>query len=236
MNADALLLSCEHGGARIPRQYQHLFESRAARRALDSHRGCDLGALPLARHLSRTLDAPLRASTVSRLLVDLNRSIGHPRLLSEFSRRLDPTERERLLARYYFPHRNGVESWIAARCRRGDRVLHIGVHSFAPRIAGRRRTADVGLLYDPAREAERVFCKHWKQALGDTDPGLRVRRNYPYLGKADGLVTSLRNVFDESQYVGIELELNQTVLCTREGLQRASRAIARSLQVAGLPH
>lgn len=234
MSQDALLLTCEHGGARIPRPYQHLFQSRAARRALDGHRGCDLGALSVARRLSRTLGAPLRASTVSRLLVDLNRSVGHPRLWSEFSRCLDLEERERLLSRYYFPHRDGVESWIEAHRRRGQRVLHVGVHSFAPRIEGHLRTADVGLLYDPERRAERLVCREWKRALADVDPALRVRRNYPYLGKSDGLVTHLRRVFDESQYVGIELELNQALLSTRAGLERASRASVRSLQGAML--
>ena len=32
--------------------------------------------------------------------------------------------------------------------------------------------------------------------------------NYPYLGKADGFTTSLRQEFQE-RYIGIELELNQ---------------------------
>jgi predicted N-formylglutamate amidohydrolase len=234
MTTDALLLSCEHGGARIPPRYQHLFERRAGQRALGSHRGCDLGALPLARRLSRALHAPLRASTVSRLLVDLNRSIGHPSLFSEFSQSLDATERERLLARHYFPHRNGIESWIEERCRSGHRVVHVGVHSFAPSIEGSLRIADVGLLYDPARESERLFCKDWKETLADTDPHLCIRRNYPYLGKADGLVTYLRAVFDESQYLGIEIELNQALLSTKAGLQRAGGSIAQSLQLVML--
>lgn len=229
MSVDALLLSCEHGGARVPPPYRFLFESRAARRALRGHRGCDLGALSVARSLSRALGAPLHASTVTRLLVDLNRSVGHPRLFSEFSKRLDAGERARLLERHYFPHRDAIESWIDERSRGARRVVHVGVHSFAPRLDERVRQADVGLLYDPSRKAERSFCTDWQSALREADPGLRVRRNYPYLGKADGLVTYLRRAFPETRYVGIELEVNQALVSTRPGQRRIARLIASSL-------
>ncbi len=230
MSERRLLLTCEHGGARVPAAYRHLFQSRAARAALRSHRGCDLGALSLARSLERSLGAPLHASTVTRLLVDLNRSVGHPRLFSELSKRLDADERAVVLDRHYHPHRRAIESWIDARARAGDQVVHVGVHSFVPQIDGRARTADVGLLYDPRRATEREFCARWKESLERTDPMLRVRRNYPYLGKADGLVTHLRRVFGESSYLGIEVEANQALLATPSGRHRAAHALARSLR------
>lgn len=224
-----LLLTCEHGGARVPRQYQALFHGRAAQRALRSHRGCDHGALGLARSLSHALEAPLYWSTVTRLLVDLNRSIGHPDLFSEFSKALSPSERASLLARYYYPHRKRVENWIARRVRPGCQVVHIGVHSFTPRVGEKRRTADLGLLYDPARPVERQLCRRWKDALRSIDPRLRVRRNYPFLGSADGLVTHLRAMFGPRQYVGLELEANQALLSTPQGKRRAARSVIASL-------
>jgi predicted N-formylglutamate amidohydrolase len=184
----------------------------------------------LARSLQRALKAPLYASTVTRLLVDLNRSVGHPRLFSEFSEGLDRGERAVLLEELYHPHRNAIESWIDAHVRRGQRVVHIGVHSFVPRTNGRIRTADVGILYDPSRAAERAFGSHWKSALRATDPDLRVRRNYPYLGKSDGLVTHLREVFGPRDYVGIELEANQRLLRTSQGQRRAASSLTASLR------
>jgi len=232
MTPQVLLLSCEHGGAQVPTKYRHLFEGRSARRALAGHRGSDLGALQVARYLQRSLGVPLHASTVTRLLVDLNRSPNHPRLFSEFSKSLDPDERAALLAQHYFPHRDAVEFWIDHRVRRGKQVLHVGVHSFSPRVNGQVRTADIGLLYDPARPSERELCGVWKKALRDVAPELRVRRNYPYLGKADGLVTHLRERFSESSYAGIELELNQALLETPRGKRSAQRSIAESLRAA----
>ena len=109
---DRVLLTCEHGGAEVPAKYRGLFRSRAAQSALRSHRGSDHGALWLAKTLQRSLRAPLLASTVTRLLVDLNRSLGHPQLFSEFSRPLDPAARVSLLESLYYPHRDRVESWI----------------------------------------------------------------------------------------------------------------------------
>jgi hypothetical protein len=36
-----------------------------------------------------------------------------------------------------------------------------------------------------------------------------VRRNYPYLGTSDSLVTTLRRRFPPASYLGIEIEVNQ---------------------------
>jgi len=233
VTTQVLVLTCEHGGARVPSQYQDLFAGAAARKALASHRGSDIGALPLARALERALHVPLYASVVTRLLVDLNRSVGHPGLFSEFSKRLNRTEQTALLNRHYFPHRHAVEFWIDGQVRRGRKVLHIGVHSFVPRVDGRIRQADVGLLYDPSRAAELAFCKRWKSALRAIDPALRVRRNYPYLGKSDGFVTYLRKRFGARSYLGIELEVNQAFLEPIRDRRRAQKSLTESLRLTG---
>ena len=229
MTGRVLLLTCEHGGAQVPSRYRALFQTRAAREALRTHRGSDHGALALARALHRSLGAPLFESTVTRLLVDLNRSVGHPQLFSEFSKPLDAAERAALLARHYFPHREAVESWIDEQVARRREVVHIGVHSFTPRLAGRVRTADVGLLYDPGRAGELRFCRDWQAALRALDATLRVRRNYPFLGKADGFVTHLRRAFPPRKYLGIELEVNQARLEAPSPRRRLTRLIADSV-------
>ena len=41
---------------------------------------------------------------------------------------------------------------------------------------------------------------------------MRVRRNYPYAGKGDGLTASLRLRHPPGGYVGIELEVNQAAV------------------------
>ena len=185
---------------------------RGQRALLDSHRGFDSGALLVARSLAAAFKAPLVISTVSRLLVDLNRSIGHPRLFSAATRGLPAKLRSQIVEQHYRPYRDQVEHLVARAVERGRRVIHISSHSFTPQLNGQVRYADVGLLYHPARPGETELCARWKASLAGLAPELRVRRNYPYAGKGDGLTSHLRLRFPPGAYVGIELEINQSIV------------------------
>lgn len=225
-----ILVSCEHGGNEVPKRYQHLFDSPGAARLLASHRGWDLAALPLAQHLAQRLSAPLHQATVSRLLIDLNRSLDNHELLSKYSMRLDPAERQRLVENYYTPYRQGVQRDVESLLASGNPVLHISVHSFTPRIRGVWRSLEIGLLFDPDRAGELRLCQRWQQQLMQRLPRMRVRLNEPYLGISDGLTTSLRSRLASSRYLGIELEVNQRLRrrCQRE-LDRLYAALGDSL-------
>jgi predicted N-formylglutamate amidohydrolase len=207
---DTILITCEHGGNRIPAPYRRLLQGQGAR--LASHRGYDAGALVMARAMATAFKAPLVSSTVSRLLVDLNRSPHHPRLWSVASRQASAEVRAEIIKRHYRPYRDQVERLVAQAVARGRRVVHVSSHSFTPVLHGKVRRADVGLLYDPGRAGEVALCAHWKAALVTADPLLRVRRNYPYAGKGDGLTAHLRRRFPARAYLGIELEVNQRMI------------------------
>lgn len=204
---ERLVVTCEHGGNRIPAPYRGLFRRHQA--LLDSHRGFDAGALTMAEALAAAFSVPLVASTVSRLLVDLNRSIGHPRLHFDAIREAPAEMREHILARYYRPYRAQVEQLVGQAIAERGRVIHISSHSFTPELNGKVRTADIGLLYDPARPGEVALCAHWKASLEAYAPELNIRRNYPYAGKGDGLTAWFRKRLPPGAYLGVELELNQ---------------------------
>ena len=208
------------------------FRGAFSRRFLETHRGYDPGALALARDLAAATGAPLFYSTVSRLLVELNRPLGHSQV---FHLDLSARVREALLRRYYLPYWRGVQSAIRKAVRRGRRVLHLSVHSFTPRLRGALRTTDVGLLLDPRRRAEVAFCRRWREALLEEDPRLRVRYNDPYTGTFPSLVDSLRRTFGERRYVGIQIEVNQRI--ARGKARRWSvlrRVLARSFGLIAL--
>ena len=226
--AGQLLLTCEHGGNRIPAAYASRF--RGAEAVLASHRGWDPGALPLARLLSRKLGRPLLATTWSRLLVEHNRSPHNPRIWSSYTADLPKQDRERILEHWWRPHREAVEKAVAAGIRDGQ-VVHVAVHSFTPEINGEVRNADVSVLYDSRRKREGAFCDRWMGILQALDPSLRIRRNYPYLGKADGLTTWLRHEHPQSRYIGVELEVNQARVA-EPGWRRLQETIVESLQAA----
>jgi predicted N-formylglutamate amidohydrolase len=166
----------------------------------------------MARDLARAFGAPLFSSTISRLLVDLNRSIGHPWLFSEATRAAPAEVRATIVERYYQPYRAQVERLVLRSVSRGRRVIHVSSHSFTPELDGKVRRADVGLLYHPGRSSEAALCNRWKDSLAALAPQLRVRRNYPYAGKGDGLTSHLRRRFPQASYVGIELEMNQAIV------------------------
>ena len=203
----AYLVSCEHGGNHIPQRFAALF--RGCRHLLDSHRGYDPGALGTARDLARALGATLVTSTVSRLLVELNRSPGRQFRYSPIMRSAPPDVRDEVCRRYYIPYRQQVEAFVARAHASRTRVVHISSHSFTPSLDGSVRYADVGLLYDPDRADERALCLRWQHALLSHRRQWTVRRNYPYLGRSDGVTSYLRKRFDAVAYVGIELEVNQ---------------------------
>ncbi len=206
----ALVLSCEHAGNRVPAGYRALF--KGWRSTLVSHLGWDPGAIELARAIAKETGAPLVANTVSRLVVETNRSVGRPQLFSEFTRTLSRDEKKLLLERHYHPHRGAVEAVVKSALRTHNRVVHVGVHTFTPVLNGKKRTADVGLLFDPSRKEEAEFCEVWLHALHWEAPLLRVKKNYPYKGSSDGLTTSLRAKFAARRYLGLELEVNQALM------------------------
>jgi len=205
--SNQLVITCEHGGRGVPRAYAALFSGRDS--LLATHRGWDAGALELGRELAAAFGAPLFAATTTRLLVDLNRSIGHRQLFSEITRPLSPARRLEIVDRHYRPHRLAIESDIARRIASGRRVIHVASHSFTPTLDGMPRQADIAWLYDPRRHGEAVFAQAWLRALAKLAPELRLRRNYPYHGRADGLTAALRKLHPDAAYVGIELEVSQ---------------------------
>lgn len=201
------LVSCEHGGNRVPASFRHLFDGCSV--VLSSHRAYDAGARTLARRVATQLHAPLHVCTITRLLIDVNRSPHHPRLFSAATAGCAAAERRLLRRRYYEPYRRAVTSAVAQIVDAGNAVLHLSVHTFCPAMEGVERTADIGVLYDPSRACERWCADRLVPRLrAVVSPG-RVRRNYPYRGVADGLTTSLRRCFPDEAYVGIELEVNQ---------------------------
>lgn len=200
-----LVLTCEHAGYEIPQEYKELFKNK--NEILKTHRGYDPGALDVFRHLL-ALSHFNYFHPISRLLVEVNRSVGHPQLFSEFTKELSKTDKKQVLEKFYYAYRNPVEETISEILVTGEKVLHLSVHSFTPKLNQEIRNADIGLLYDPGSRYEKEFCKNLKQQFRVFSPQLNVRYNYPYLGKSDGFTTYLRKKFPEN-YMGIEIEINQ---------------------------
>ncbi len=224
-----LILTCEHAFNTIPQEYQDLFIN--AEEILESHRGYDPGALDLFNELKDLADFSFYHET-GRLLVEVNRSKGHSNLFSEFTKNLSGKQKNEILTQYYFPFRDSVEKQISSIIEKGEKVLHFSVHTFTPKLNEEIRKTDIGLLYDPSRSEEKEFSKKFKQNLKNQNPELKIRFNYPYLGKADGFITYLRKKFTEN-YLGIELEVNQKFVSQNQMEYRIKNAVFLALKEVG---
>lgn len=226
-----VLLTCEHGGRDVPSAYGGLF--RGAKTVLDSHRGYDIGALGVALRMASRLSVPIIFSTVTRLLIDLNRSLDQPDVGSEFTRDMTDNEREAIADAFYHPYRDSVEAAVAAATTAGHRVLHVGVHSCTDVLHGSTRDLDIALLFDEARPLEEAFCTGLRASLLSLEPGLRYRFNEPYRGADDGLTTTLRGVFPPESYLGIEIELRQGMVTGAEQQRVAADLLGEAVRASG---
>ena len=224
-----LLVSCEHGGNRVPKEYAPLLAGAAG--VLATHRGYDLGALDVARAFGHRLGVTPFTATTTRLVVDLNRSPGNRNLFSSYTRSLSAEQRAAALAAYYRPYRDAVERAVADAVDAGEAALHVSAHSFTPVLRGEVRNCDVGFLYDPRRRGEVRFIEAWYAALAAAAPSLVLRRNYPYRGVSDALVTHLRGRYGRRGYVGMELEVNQKHVGSR-GWRSLVSVLAATLAAA----
>jgi len=204
-----VVVTCEHGGNKIPKEFQQMFDMHQD--LLFSHRGYDTGAWNLANVLYNEFGDYFFHSTISRLLIDFNRTETSRSLYSDVTKSLDKETKQFIKHKYYIPYVQAIEQSIVELISDDYFVVHLSVHSFTPVLNGIERNADIGLLYDPRRKNENEFCHRWRKIFGEHS-SLRIRMNYPYRGIANGLTTYFRQMIKQKRYAGIELEVNQLLL------------------------
>ena len=231
------MITCEHASNALPdfvlRTFRDCNMQEALRRGeescdiwgipedvLVSHRGYDIGAYKAFAHLVKRLKPDFNcAAQFTRLAVDMNRSSTSKNFFSEYTVHL-PESTKACMIGLWKKYREKIERFVSSKIPERMRnnvkevplkVIHLGIHSFTPVLNGVERDADVGILYDPSRPAEAKLAGILIQSIRMREPSLRIRKNYPYLGKSDGLTTTLRQKFGTA-YVGLEIEINQKLL------------------------
>ena len=207
-----ILVTCEHGGTVVPNDLNRFL--KIPELILKSHRGYDPGALACAEYAAKHMTANIITNKISRLVIDFNRSENHKELFSEYSKNLQEYQKQNLLQYHYLPYRKQAEEFIEKSLKTKQQILHLSFHSFTPELDGTVREADIGILFDPKRKEEKTFSENLKKEIGTVDNTLRVRLNYPYSGKSDGLTTYFRSKY-KTNYSGIEIEYNQSMLSNK---------------------
>jgi len=227
-----ILLTCEHGGNKIPVAYKNQFKNQEA--VLATHRGLDIGVLEIAMLMQKSLKAPFVYATTSRLVVDLNRTLENPTLFSEFMKALSQAELKKVLDKYYFSHWLNVRKNIKNLLKKNNCIVHIAVHSMTDNLNGKKRKMQLALLYNPAFKKEVKFTSFWIKELRKEFPKYTIARNKPYRGDGDGLTCEMRKENRPDNYIGVEIELNQGLLQQMNVKEKKQLAagLSRSLKKA----
>ncbi|MEM5540502.1 N-formylglutamate amidohydrolase [Olleya sp. AS48] len=219
-----LVITCEHGGNAIPLEYKPYFLDTSV---LKTHKGYDLGALDVFNYLKPIADYS-NFSTTSRLLIELNRSTNNKNLFSAYTKTLTTKQKQSLINTYYNDYRQAVTKYIASIINNNLSVIHLSIHSFTPVLNNAIRDCDIGLLYDSRRIQEKQYAMSFKKNILALNPEYRVRFNYPYLGKADGFTTALRQQF-KNNYIGIEVEINQSFAVNNKMPEKLKHVLKQSI-------
>lgn len=221
-----IIVTCEHGGNHLPYGFAKYITDQEIN---DTHRAFDTGAYHLYLAIANTYADFSHCSRISRLLIDFNRSLHNRNIYSEYSR-LIPAEQKQKLVQMYSDYRESVRSFIGFSINKRSTVVHFSIHTFVPSLDGSRRNNDIGILYDPKNENEKLLASQWKSILNYIEPDYKVRFNYPYLGISDGFTTYLRKVF-KNKYLGIELEVNQKHVTNNRVHKDIKEKVLRSIDI-----
>ena len=221
----SLLLTCEHAGNKVPDEYKSHFDNQEE--VLYSHRGWDPGAWRLANYLSTQLSVSLFGCLTTRLLIETNRSIESPQLFSEFAALLTEEAKEKLIREIYKPYRDQIQKEIDNQIKP---ILHLSIHSFTLIWNNQERKVDIGILFDPSRTSEAAFSNELKKNLQRNLTEQQIIFNEPYQGTDDGFTTWLRKQYNDDEYSGIEIEVNQKFASNLTVIESAlSKSIKESI-------
>lgn len=180
------VLICEHASRVMPRRLGKLGLPESE---LERHIAWDIGAEPVARLLSRLMDAPLALQRYSRLAYDCNRPPESPGAMPEVSeltvipgnRTLPAAGRLARIEGLYRPFHDGVSRLLDQRAAAGMKTLVVSIHSFTPVYKGVRRSVELGILHDRDTALAAKLIKSF--------PNVDARLNEPYGPKDDVMHT-----------------------------------------------
>ncbi len=239
----SLLITCDTGGWKTPARLRSHFVGRelspdsctvAGKIGVDPlvRAGIDREAYFAARRLAHVSGGIAICNEFRSDLIDVGRSLHHRDLFPSAVRALPMATRAAIIEEIYAPYRNRVQRQLLDMLRTWSYVVHLSIRTFDAKTAdGHWRRGDVGLLYDPSRRDEVDWCVDLVDELFLIAPDIKVRRNHPGRGTNDSLTKSLRSLYLQDVYLGIEVVLNRSwmgrsVVCRDQTLDAIGGVIA----------
>jgi predicted N-formylglutamate amidohydrolase len=224
------LLVCEHAGRAVP---SALGDLGIAAAEMDRHIAYDIGAEGLARRLSVLLDAPLVLQRYSRLVVDCNRPFEAADCFPEISdgtaipcnRGVARAERMRRFDEIHRPFHGAIAGLLDRRQSDMRTVILAAIHSFTPRLGGRKRPWQIGICVN----RDDSFAQHFTDAFVRANPAIRAARNEPY--PVDDFSDYTIPVHGEGRKLPhVLIEVRNDQIIGSDGQERWAALIAESLK------
>ena len=226
-----VVLTCEHASCALPPEYGTL---GIPPDELRRHIGWDIGAGAVVQEIIQHTDSTAILSQYSRLLIDCNRDLSDDDLIipeSDGTRvpanmHLTEAAQQQRIMQFYQPYHAAIDRVLTQKMP--PPVFLLSVHSFTPVLGEKKRSFDLGILFDRYEDLAQEFG----QRLSHT--GYRVRYNEPYSGY-DGLIFSVRNHGECHHLVYLEIEINNGLLLDRTSVAAMGQKLSHVLKDVFLP-
>jgi len=232
--AGPFVIICDHASRHVPREFAALGLATAD---LERHIAWDPGALPVARLVAAALDAPLIHSTVSRLVIDVNRDPDAPDLIPSTSedteipgnRGISAAARRRRMAALHEPYHAAIDRLVSRRLAEAMQTALIGVHTFTPVFRGSSRPWHVGVLHGrDLRIAGPLLA-----ALA-AEAAIMVGDNQPYRPE-DGVYYTLARHAEARGLPGAMIEIRNDMVADGRGQREWAERLCGALAALDLP-
>ena len=169
-----LLIIADHASNYIPNKYSNL---GLTKKDILSHKAYDPGVKDLAINLSNKLNSQLVLGEYSRLLIDYNRDVNDPTLISAISdrklilenKKITKQERIYRIKNMYRPYHEKIKKKILEK----KINVIISLHSFNPIFKGKKRSLKYGILSNRDRRlSDKIISELRKRRniVGDNEP------------------------------------------------------------------
>ena len=169
-----LLIVADHASNYIPKKYNNL---GLKKKDVTTHKAYDPGVKDLAINLSNKFNSHLILGKYSRLLIDYNRDVNDPTLISVISdrklilgnKKITKQERIYRINKIYRPYHDKINKKILEK----KINVIISLHSFNPIFKGRKRFLEYGILSNEDRRLSDLIIKELKRKknfVGDNKP------------------------------------------------------------------
>ncbi len=227
--AGPFVFLCDHASNFFPSPYDEALGLAESEKS--AHIAWDPGALGVAQNLSRSLNAPLVYSTVSRLIIDCNREEGRDDLIPSLSettqiagnRDVSASEKEFRLNLAHRPFHEATERLLNLRRAQGLPTAVVSVHSYTPVYKGVQRPWEIGLIYETDRRLADAMLGELR-ALDD----LTVGDNQPY-APSDGVYYTVRRHGQDRQLPCLMIEIRNDEITTPDAEARWASLLAPML-------